>query len=307
MSGKSGPVTVCPMTAPWPMDVLVATLHETLARPNMPSQGCSGVEVLAGDDAVVVAFGWLDNRHRFEIRIPVADAAEGMSTGLSNDTAEQWANEVALWLSEELDTGYVARASRRLVDGRIELSRPTWPSDDRFYLSVSRPHDRVWEGALWSIARDGLDADTLRRIAAVTPAMVWLRASLNSRAGGPAVAQAVVTPPTDGTGRLALLQVADGAPDSVLLDLVHAAAHQAADAGAEQVATRLNGEALDIVGFRSHHGQAVVDAALLDQDHQRARAVQDRAAGQPIPQAWQAAADQLQHQTRVRLSYEPLE
>jgi len=291
----------------WSAEALVSALRVALDRPGMPSDGSSAVEVLADEDSALFAFGWLSNVHRFAIRIPLSDAGEGMSTGLPNGTPEDWAHEVALWLSEELDTGYVRRASRRLVEGRIELWRPTWPSDDRFYLSASRPGDRVWRGALRSVGKDGLDADTPVRMAAQTPAMVWLRSSLNSPAGGPAVGQVIVSVPEGRTARLDFLQVAADAPDSVSLGLIHAAAHQAADAGAVQVVTHLRGEVFDIVGFRNQNGQAVLDASLLDADRERAESLYERAAGQLVPQAWRGAAERLRSHTRVVLSHEPLE
>ena len=299
--------TVFLVTAPWTTDALVAALRVALGWPGQPSRGCSAVEVQALDDVALVDFNWRRSVHRFAIRVSLGDAAEGMSTGLPNETPEDWAREVAWWLSEELDTGFVGRASRRMVDGRIELSRPSWPSDDRFYLSASRPGDRVWSGALWSIGRDGLDADTPRRMAAETPALVWLRSSLNSPAGGPAVGQAVVSLPAGESARLDFLQVADGAPDSVSLELVRAAVHQAADAGADNVVTDFNGEVLDIVGFRNRNGQTVLDTSFLDADYEKAVALHHRVASQPLPEEWRRAADRMRAHTRVHPSHDSLE
>jgi hypothetical protein len=295
------------VTSAWPADALVAAFRVELCRPGQPSSGCSAVEVQALDDVALVGFGWRQNLHRFAIRVPLSDAAEGMSSGLPNENPEDWAREVVWWLSEELDTEFVGRASRRLVDGRIELSRPSWPSDSRFYLSASRPGDRVWGGGLRSLGTDGLDADAPRRMADETPALVWLRSSLNTPAGGPTVGQAVVSLPVGDSARLNFLQVGHGAPDSVSLELVRAAVHQAADAGAAHVRTDLDGEVFGILGFRNRNGQTVLDSSMLDANYEQAVALHRRAASQTIPEAWGRAAERLRPGTGVLFSHAPLE
>lgn len=77
--------------------------------------------LLDGTD-IVVTFHWRDDPQLYGVRFSITEAPEGPSTGEVCETAEEWAQEVALVLMEELDTGLVTRG-RRVVSpsGVVEL------------------------------------------------------------------------------------------------------------------------------------------------------------------------------------------
>jgi hypothetical protein len=77
--------------------------------------------LLDGKD-IVVTFHWRDDPWLYGVRFSTEEVPEGPSTGEVCETAEEWAQEVALLLMEELDTGLVTRG-RRLVspEGVVEL------------------------------------------------------------------------------------------------------------------------------------------------------------------------------------------
>lgn len=77
--------------------------------------------LLDGTD-IVVTFHWRDDPQLYGVRFATTEAPEGPSTGEVCETAEEWAQEVALVLMEELDTGLVTRG-RRVVSpsGVVEL------------------------------------------------------------------------------------------------------------------------------------------------------------------------------------------
>jgi hypothetical protein len=77
--------------------------------------------VLEGTD-ILVTFRWGDDPHLYGVRFPTTDAPEGASTGEVCRTADEWAQEVALVLMEELDTGLVTRGRRSSnAQGLVEL------------------------------------------------------------------------------------------------------------------------------------------------------------------------------------------
>ena len=58
----------------------------------------------------------------YGVRFPTTGAPDGPSTGEVCETAEEWAQEVALVLMEELDTGLVTRGRRSVSEqGIVEL------------------------------------------------------------------------------------------------------------------------------------------------------------------------------------------
>lgn len=77
--------------------------------------------VLDGTD-IVVTFHWRDDPQLYGVRFSTMEAPEGPSTGDVCETAEEWAQEVALVLMEELDTGLVTRGQRvGSPSGMVEL------------------------------------------------------------------------------------------------------------------------------------------------------------------------------------------
>lgn len=74
------------------------------------------------------AFPWEGEPHRLGVRFRTSESPEGPSTGEMCEYPEEWAQEVALVLMEELDTGLVHRARRSgTAQGVVELHyRPDW-------------------------------------------------------------------------------------------------------------------------------------------------------------------------------------
>lgn len=80
------------------------------------------MRALLDGTGIVVTFHWRDDPQLYGVHFPTTEAPKGPSTGEVCETAEEWAQEVALVLMEELDTGLVARG-RRVVSpsGVVEL------------------------------------------------------------------------------------------------------------------------------------------------------------------------------------------
>lgn len=78
--------------------------------------------------------GTLGRWHRYPHLLAVALPVE--SSYYPVETAQDWAAHAQLHLQEELGTGLVGRASRRLLGEVIELHLPGWPVDDRFFSPV---------------------------------------------------------------------------------------------------------------------------------------------------------------------------
>jgi len=86
---------------------------------------------LEGDDVLVVfrvkasapVRPHLGRDHRFGVLYPLADLPHGPSTGMPRDTVEQWADEIAGDIDEQVDTGLIATAERTARPPRLVLLR----------------------------------------------------------------------------------------------------------------------------------------------------------------------------------------
>lgn len=85
-------------------------------------------EVLLDGEDLLVTFSWPDQPQLFGIRVRPSESPEGPSTGEVCESAEEWAQEVAWVLMEELGTGLVHHGRRTVTtQGIVELHyRPDW-------------------------------------------------------------------------------------------------------------------------------------------------------------------------------------
>jgi hypothetical protein len=198
-------------------------------------------------EEVVVAFRWQQNPRPFRMRVDVSGFPEGPSTGIECSIPDEWANDLCILLTEELATGYTRRAERRRVGDHIELHGHGSSGDSRYYVSdVRSVSDGSW---LAQVGLDKAPASAFRRSGHL---IAWLQAAKNNRRGEPSVGQSLIgwTDRARATAELLLVQTRPGTPTTVSLDLVWAAAHQAAEAGATHVTTSLHAPYLTAVGFR---------------------------------------------------------
>lgn len=248
----------------------------------------------------------MKDSHVFAIAIPLVAAAEGMLTGMPVDTPEQWASEVGWWLNEQLDTGFVARAGRRLVDGRLELAAPSWPDDRRFYLQTADESNGLGWNRADEMVSSGLDPALARTLRSRGSLISRVTAVVDSRSLGPIVGQATVAWESGTTARLASCEAAAGAPASVSLSLMHAALRQAAVAGADSVVSSVATPYADLLGFRpGPDGELAVDTAFVDEDYAGAVRVYEEARRTPLPPGWQEQARQAA-KSSVMLTFQQL-
>lgn len=121
-------------------------LHHHLTL-HPPTEGFHLVDVRAemgteytAEDEVAVVFRWRRNPHTFVVRFgrdlqgPYSDH-EAWPEG--QNPLEAWCEDVQFWLMEELDTGLLARATRRREGEEIVLSSPSTTIEDEDGLWVS--------------------------------------------------------------------------------------------------------------------------------------------------------------------------
>jgi hypothetical protein len=246
--------------------------------------GCKGLAIddltTASDRTALLKFSWFNDPHRFGLEIPFPGETS-LLTGEPIESLQQWASDAAVLLLEELDTGLVVGAARSQGDGYILLGERSWPFDERFYISDIGSSRR-----LQFLRADGLDTATPSRLRRQGDFITWYTAYVNNRWGEPYVGQVVASWQSPTTASIEYLQVLDGAPNTVAIDLVATAAHEASSAGAEQVVTRLEVHELSVIGFRpSQDGLATLDTNFLAADHEQARRLVRHAQAAPHPWA----------------------
>lgn len=236
----------------------------------------------SGDEAVLL-FRWEPLADLFGVPVPLTKTNRRMDWDQPADGLADWLESVDLWLMEDVENGMLWHAARRRVDDYIELREPGWPSDGRFWVDVVPPEDTdAWLRTDF-MQRDGLDpaAAVQRRHAGTL--IGWVTAYENNSTGSPYVAQATVVHDRPGIAQLDTLEVVPGAPASLMLDVVRAATHFAAERACGSVWTDLDVQHLDLAGFRrdSADGRMVVDTAFLDEDPVAARELLHAELAQP--------------------------
>lgn len=245
--------------------------------------GVAVVEVRDARDEVVLLLRRRRDPRLYGIPVPLGDTSEDFYyTGYAVASVEEWLESVDVGLLIHMGTGFWASARRAAVDDYIELRADGgWPHDDRFYFQVLEPMDPFLLERASAIAASGMDPTVAAARRDVGRLICWVTASANNATAGTYVAQAVVSWTGDTTAHLELVEVADGAPISVLVDAAHLAAHAAGAAGALSVSTDLDAPELRIAGFRVvADGRRQVDTSFLDEDPAAAAALIERSRGE---------------------------
>ncbi|MFK5585093.1 hypothetical protein [Serinicoccus sp. LYQ131] len=217
---------------------------EVLLRGGTVPDGFELVDVRSEGPGVLVLFRWHRNRPVFGTVISWSGGV-GVSTGLPVDSVDEWAFEAWLYLTEELETGYVRRALRRQKTGYIHLGEGVGERDRRYYTS-SVPGDGAW------LADEGWNVENARRLRDEGHLIAWLQACRDRRRSPSVVGQAVVARRSDGDAELSVLDVAAGVPEVVRRDLAREAVHEAGDDGAARITTSpAHSELLTAMGFRA--------------------------------------------------------
>ncbi len=141
--------------ASWTADEVLAATRRELA--DVDCWGADGIHpegVIMRDDELLVRFRWRRNPHPYVFPVPLGDLGVSPWIGEPVLSAQKWAGDLGGLLEEELLTGYVASATRGLVDGQIELREPMWPWHRHFdALEVQN------EGTAEVLARAGFDVE----------------------------------------------------------------------------------------------------------------------------------------------------
>lgn len=233
------------------------------------SSDCTVVQVRDVPGEVVLLVRWNRDPRLYGIPIALTDTTRDYYyTDYPVDSIEEWLDSVSLGLTIQLDTGFRTFARRTAIDDYIELRADGgWPVDNRFCHDVVEPADPYSWGRVPFVAAAGLDPTVAVSNRDAGRLIGWVTVYENNASGEPYVGQAVVSWSTETAAHLEHLEIADGVPLSVLVDLAHQAAHTAGAAGALAVTTDLDQPALAIAGFRAGpHGQRVVDTSFLDTD-----------------------------------------
>jgi len=108
------------MSEEWATEHLLAVVQDFVG--SGPDDEQTPMQALLDGADILVTFRWRDDPQLYGVRFPTTQTHEGPMTGEVCETAEKWAQEVALVLMEELDTGLVTRG-RRVVgpNGVVEL------------------------------------------------------------------------------------------------------------------------------------------------------------------------------------------
>ncbi|MBO1756888.1 hypothetical protein [Allobranchiibius sp. CTAmp26] len=249
---------------------LVADLQQ--AMPPGSPVGDSGivVEVRATGSDAVVLLRWARDPNTYGVPISL-DEAGTIYSGAS-ESIEEHLSEIEIFLMEELGTGLVSRARRRLAGDYIELSVPDWPVDHRFAEQVIYPDSDQLRTLASGTRTDGMNPAVALASASAGSLVTWVLAYENNRHGGPYVGQAVITGHRGEPAVLQMLQLSqDAVPRTVALSLAHLAGHCAGEAGYLSVRTTVDLPELDMLGYRPDaDGTWSVDTTFLNEDQGRA-------------------------------------
>ena len=186
---------------------------------------------------------------------------------------DEWLESVDLWIMEDVDNGFEHSGRRRRVDDYIELRDPGWPWDSRYCPGAIGPGDTESWLRVPFVQRDGLDPDPAVQRREAKTLLAWAMSYENNSTGSPYLAQATVVWVRPEEAEIDHVEIADGVPATLVIDLIREATHAAAGAGATRVITRLSLPHLDILGFRPRGDHLAVATTFLDEDFDAAEAV----------------------------------
>lgn len=184
------------------------------------------------------------------------------------------------------DDGRRPRIHRRAVDDYIELGRPTWPIDERFYFQLNRRIETDWT-LLKDLPDQGLDARVALAAHDQGSLLAWTFGYENNSTGKPVVGDSTVAWDGSDVARLIDLSVGDNVPATVAMELVRSATHAAAEAGARVVVASdidlatWHPDLPMITGFRAGHDGMSVDTDFLAEDTELADGLLQTALADP--------------------------
>src|SRR4051794_3520333 len=220
----------------WTARDVVAAVSEELADVGCwESDGIRPEGVVQRGQELLVLFRWRRDPCPYAFPVPLEDLAVSPWTEEPVRSARKWAQDLGGLLEEELLTGYVASASRTLVDGWIELREPMWPWQRHF--DVMEVDNQVSADAL---ARAGFDVALPLRLRADGTLVGWEALSYSNRRSFAWAGSAATSWQDGATARLVQLDTAPDLPVSAILDLVRAAVCEAAECGAKVVLSDLS-------------------------------------------------------------------
>lgn len=218
-------------------------------------------------------FRWETSPHLFGVPLSLTRTHRRLDWDRPAADLDEWLESVDLWLMEDVENGFEDLARRRLVDDYLELRGPGWEGDHRFCTEAVDPRDSDSWLRVPFVQRDGLDPRPAEQRRDAGTLLVWVTGYENNSTGSPYLAHATVVQAQPGVAELDHVELAAGVPDTLVLDLVHTAAHAAAASGAATVITRLSLPHLEINGFRPRGDHLALDTKFLDEDHDAAAAL----------------------------------
>ena len=254
----------------WTSQDVVAAVREAFAEVECwGSEGIHPEGVVQRGHELLILFRWRRDPHPYAFPVPLDDLVVSPWTAEPVRSARKWSQDLGGLLEEELLTGYVASASRTLVDGRIELREPMWPWQRHFdVMEVGN------ETSAAALAHAGFDVALPLRLQADETLLGWEALSCSNKRSFGWVGSAATCWQDAATARLVHLATAPDVPVSATLDLVRAAVCEAADRGAMVVLSDLSVPHGAVLGFRPAEEDRVrVDTDLLLQDLDAAAAL----------------------------------
>lgn len=273
----------------WPPDAVVASARRRLVADGAVTEGFRGQDVREDHGSLLVVFRWFRDPNTYAVRFPLTHESPWMPELPTPESVDGWVDDVAGWLMEELDTGWVRRARRSHLGGLVELDRDEARGSDvprRYDIEAVPPDSLVEE---W-LAEAGMDVTLARQLRSEGRLLTWIKVSDSvARAGSRSsfsiaafgdepppmskrkllwarltaqlrgtwghntpVGHAVVSRDrrSEEAAILELLEVTSEAPAAVRHSLVLHAVHDAAEAGCLRISTTIDDPVLARVGFR---------------------------------------------------------
>ena len=249
------------------------------------SRGPGLVEIRRARDEAVLMFRWPPEDRLFGVRVSLTRIDRRLDWDRPAHDLEEWLESVDLWLMEDVENYFRHRARRRAVDDYIELRKPNWPMDERFYLQVNERIEQAW-----TLLQDITDTALAARVALAAQdrgtLLAWTFATENNATGPFVVGHSTITWDSPDVARLADMAMGDSVPATVAVDLVRHATHTAAEAGARVVASDIDlanwhPDLPKITGFRPGNAGTTVDTDFLTEDAELADNLLQTALAEP--------------------------
>jgi hypothetical protein len=208
---------------PQSADDLVQRLHEAMQslEPMVDGGSFHGVHVRREGDRFCMVFRWCDDPNVYELWSAVDGAPWAWEEMDRNDGIE-------LHLMEELDTGFLLRATKTRHEQALRIDLDTGQlrdiGDNSYYLSELLSY----VGHLDEVGLDTAPGLAARRAGTL---LGWTSAAVNSKTGGPELAQIVTVRDSGVEAQIVHLELTRRAQPMVGYELVFSAIHKAARHG----------------------------------------------------------------------------